>query len=200
MKQMESIARRVLAESAAAKKAALEDAELLARLGELSEAVCGCLNPAPGRGGTVFFAGNGGSFSDSIHLAAELVGRFGFDRDTLASIALGTNGSIATAVANDYSYEDVLARELRALARPGDVFVGLSTSGNSENIVRCVEMGRQIGVDCFAMTGQGGGRLAELCPCLRVPSTVTARIQEVHITLGHALCERVEAEFWPEGK
>jgi len=143
-------------------------------------------------GGKVMFAGNGGSFADAIHLAGEFVSRFTMEREPLSSIALGGNNSILTAIGNDYGYEDVFLREIKALGRPGDIFIGISTSGNSPNIVACIEAAESLGVQCFGMTGSKECKMHELCPCLKVPSPCTPRIQESHITAGHILCEIVE--------
>jgi D-sedoheptulose 7-phosphate isomerase len=148
------------------------------------------------RGGRIFWMGNGGSAADCQHLAAELVGRFERERDGLASIALTTDSSILTSVANDYGFESVFARQVEALCRPGDLLVGLSTSGNSANVLRAMERAAGRGVFRVGLTGAGGGRLADTCElCLRVPSNSTARIQEAHIVIGHILCDLVEREL-----
>lgn len=147
-------------------------------------------------GGRILWAGNGGSAADCQHLAAELVGRFQCERIALPSIALTTDTSILTAVANDYGFEHVFARQVQALGRPGDVLIAISTSGNSRNILRALEEATRIGMYRVAWTGASGGTASEHSNlCLRVPSTNTARIQEAHILLGHILCERIEAEF-----
>lgn len=147
-------------------------------------------------GNKVLFCGNGGSAADSQHLAAELVGRFVKERRSLAAIALTTDTSILTAVANDYGYDEVFARQVEGLGRSGDVLIGISTSGNSKNIVKAVEMARSIGMHTIAFTGQGGGKLKEICDLtLAVPSNNTARIQEMHILAGHIVCELVEEEY-----
>lgn len=145
------------------------------------------------RGGRVFWMGNGGSAADCQHLAAELVGRFERERPGLASVALTTDSSILTSVANDYGFESVFARQVEALCRDGDVLVGLSTSGNSANVLRAMERAAGRGIYRVGLTGAGGGRLADTCElCLAVPSRVTARIQEAHIVIGHILCDLVE--------
>lgn len=147
-------------------------------------------------GNKILFCGNGGSAADSQHLAAELVGRFQKERRSLASIALTTDTSILTAVGNDYGYDEVFARQVEGLGRSGDILIGISTSGNSKNVVKAVEAARNIGMHTFAFTGEGGGKMAELCDLLfAVPSKVTARIQEMHILAGHILCELVEEEY-----
>lgn len=148
-------------------------------------------------GGKLLFCGNGGSAADAQHLAAELSGRFGFDRPPLYAEALHVNSSYLTAVANDYSYEQVYARMVEAAGRPGDLLVALSTSGNSPNILAAAEKARALGMQVLAFTGQGGGQLAPLADYLiAVPSKETPRIQEAHITLGHILCDYVERELF----
>lgn len=147
------------------------------------------------RGNKVMFCGNGGSAADSQHLAAEFVGRFQKERAGLPAIALTVDTSILTAVGNDYGYDKVFVRQVEALACPGDVLVGISTSGNSGNVVQAVELAKAKGVFCVGMTAAGGGKLAELCDeCLAVPAKVTARAQEMHILIGHILCELVDGE------
>lgn len=144
-------------------------------------------------GGKILFCGNGGSAADAQHIAAELVGRYKRERASLPGIALTVDTSALTAIANDYGYDAVFERQLRGLARSGDVLVGISTSGNSPNVVRALEAAREMGVRSIGFTGEGGGRMATLCDlCLRVPSKDTPRIQEMHIAIGHMLCELVE--------
>ena len=123
---------------------------------------------------------------------------FLFDRAPLASLALGTNNSAISAIGNDYGFEQVFARELRGIAQPNDVFIGISTSGNSTNIVAAVQVAKEIPLRQMAWTGQTGGKLADQCGCLRVPSAETARIQECHILVGHVLCELVEQRYFKE--
>lgn len=143
-------------------------------------------------GGKAILFGNGGSMSDAQHIEGELVNRFSVDRPGVAAVALGSPASL-TATANDYSYEDLFARMLVAHHRPGDVAVGFSTSGNSKNVVRALEQARSLGAPCIAFTGEGGGQCAALADALiAVPSRETPRIQEVHITVGHMLCDLVE--------
>jgi D-sedoheptulose 7-phosphate isomerase len=144
-------------------------------------------------GGKIFWMGNGGSAADSQHLAAELVARFARERRALASIALTADSSILTAVANDYSFDRVFGRQLEALCHSNDVVVGISTSGNSENVVFGVRTAKRLGAFTVALTGSGGGRLArEADASLVVSSSVTARIQEAHILIGHILCDWIE--------
>jgi len=147
-------------------------------------------------GGKVIFAGNGGSFSDAQHLSAEFTSRFMFDRAPLASLTLGTNNSAISAIGNDYGYEQVFARELQGIGRPGDVFVAISTSGNSVNILAAVNMANALGIKTVAFTGASGGKLKPLCECICMPSQETGRIQECHILLGHILCNLVETAYF----
>ena len=145
-------------------------------------------------GGKVIFCGNGGSAADAQHLAAELMGRFMLNRSPLAAMALSVNTSTITAIANDFAYEEVFERQLRGIGRAGDVLVGISTSGNSGNVVKALEAAKQIGIFTIGLTGEAGGRMAALCDiCHRVPSESTPRIQEMHIALGHSLCEWIES-------
>jgi D-sedoheptulose 7-phosphate isomerase len=144
-------------------------------------------------GGTVFFMGNGGSAADSQHLAAELVGRFKIERSALPAVALTTDTSILTAVGNDYGFEQVFARQVEALCGEQDVVVGLSTSGNSPNVLLALEAAGSLGVYRIGLTGRGGGKMAERCDqCIAVASTDTARIQEAHILIGHVFCDLIE--------
>lgn len=145
------------------------------------------------RGGTTFFIGNGGSATDAGHLAAELLGRFYVDRRPVAAVALADHIATATAVANDYGYEHVFSRQLAGLGKAGDVVFGLTTSGNSPNLIKAFELASTIGITTVAMTGEGGGKLAALADhWLEVQSTDTPRIQECHMLLGHTICELVE--------
>jgi len=144
-------------------------------------------------GGSLLLAGNGGSAADAQHIAAELTGRFLKDRRALRALALHANSSAVTAVGNDYGYDEIFARELSAHARPGDVLLAISTSGNSPNILRAIEAAREHGVVVIGLTGRPGGRMQSLCDvCVCVPSERTARIQEMHITIGHTLCQLLE--------
>lgn len=152
-----------------------------------------CVAKALAEGHKVLFCGNGGSAADSQHLAAEFVGRFQKERKGLPAIALTVDTSVLTAVANDYGYDTVFARQVQALGSQGDVLVGISTSGNSRNVLLAVEAAKAKGITCIGMTAEGGGKMAETCNiCLAVPSKVTARAQEMHILMGHILCELVD--------
>jgi D-sedoheptulose 7-phosphate isomerase len=145
-------------------------------------------------GGKILFCGNGGSAADAQHLAAELTGRFIRDRRPLAAVALTTDTSALTSIGNDYAFDDIFARPLRALARPGDCLVAISTSGNSGNVRQAVLAARELGVISIGLLGRDGGALKSMCDhAIVVPSPVTARIQEAHILIGHTLCGLVEA-------
>jgi D-sedoheptulose 7-phosphate isomerase len=144
-------------------------------------------------GGQLLIAGNGGSAADAQHIAAELTGRFLRERQAFRALALHGNTSALTAIGNDYGYEFVFARELSAHARKGDVFLAISTSGNSANVLRAIEEARQRSVAVIGLTGESGGQMRTACNlCICVPSRSTARIQEMHITIGHAICEILE--------
>jgi len=144
-------------------------------------------------GGQLLIAGNGGSAADAQHIAAELTGRFLLERQPFRALALHVNTSSLTAIANDYGYEYVFARELSAHARPGDVLMVISTSGNSRNILRAIEAARKTNVSVIGLTGGSGGQMQTACDlCLCVPSKSAPRIQEMHITIGHTICELLE--------
>lgn len=148
-------------------------------------------------GGKILFAGNGGSAADAQHLAAELVGRFAFDRPGVAALALSTDTSALTAIGNDYGYERVFARQVEAIGRRGDVLFGISTSGNSPNVLQAVETAHKNGLVTVGLTGREGGRLCACCDhCIRVPATATPRIQECHIAVGHVICELIEERLF----
>jgi D-sedoheptulose 7-phosphate isomerase len=188
--------RAQMAESIAVKQALLEDAQLLAQI----EALAGQCLAALKAGGKIIFAGNGGSFADAQHLSAEFISRFRFDRAPLASVALGTNNSAISAISNDYGYAQVFSRELEAVAKPGDVFIAISTSGNSPNILAAIEKAERLGIATACLTGRTGGKLAAICNCLRIPSDEVARVQECHITIGHIICGLVEHLYFAEGE
>ena len=183
-----------IAASIAVKQFILADDKLIDQIKKLAADCVRCLKS----GGKVIFAGNGGSFADAQHLSAEFISRFMFDRAPLNSLVLGANNSAISAIANDYGYEQVFARELKGVARPGDVFIPITTSGNSRNILVAVDQARKQGLTTVAFTGEGGGKLASLCDCLCVPSQETARIQECHIMIGHIVCGLVEQQYFKE--
>jgi D-sedoheptulose 7-phosphate isomerase len=166
------------------------------KLDEIIELVGKELAASLANGGTLFWCGNGGSASDSQHLAAELVGRFKKNRRALRSVALTTDTSVLTCVANDYSYNDIFSRQIEALGRSGDVLVGISTSGNSDNVIQALKTAREMGLITIAMLGKDGGTTKKLVDhSLIIPSNSTARIQEMHILIGHILCEIIEKEL-----
>ena len=175
--------------------ALLSDDELLSSI----EAVAStCIN-ALKKGNKVLFAGNGGSAADSQHLAGELVSRFNYDRPGLPSFALTTDTSLLTAIGNDYGYDRVFARQIEAVGAAGDVFIAISTSGRSPNILSAVRSARELGLVTVGMTGSKGEDLAALCDhCLKVPSEATPHIQEGHITIGHIICCLVEQQMFPK--
>ena len=182
--------KRIFQESIEVKRSALE--KNLGAMEEAARAVTTCLKS----GGKILLFGNGGSAADSQHIAAEFIGRFQKERRALAAIALTTDTSALTALGNDYSFDIVFSRQIEALGRKGDVAVAISTSGNSKNVVEGIKAARAMGLATITLTGHDGGKLAPLSDIkIIVPSKVTARIQESHITISHAICELVEEEF-----
>ena len=179
-------------ESIDVKSALVSDVTLLNMIIEIaSECIKSLQN-----GGKIIFCGNGGSFADAQHLSAEFTSRFLFNRPALASITLGTNNSGLTAMANDYGYEYIFSRELEAVGQSRDLLIAITTSGNSENIVKCLNTAKNIGINTFVLTGQSGGKVQLLADCLRIPSDDTARIQECHILVGHLICGFVEKKIY----
>jgi D-sedoheptulose 7-phosphate isomerase len=172
----------------------LKDNSLLARLEDVATECVKCIRA----GGKVLLAGNGGSAADAQHIAGEFVSRFAFDRPGLAAVALTTDTSILTAIGNDYGYEKLFSRQVQALGRAGDLFVGYSTSGKSANVLQAFETAREAGLICVGFTGNRGGPMRELCHhLLEVPSPDTPKIQEGHLVLGHIVCGIVEREMFP---
>ena len=187
--------RTLLGQAAAVAEAMQRDERLCAALADLSEAIVATYR----NGGRVLLCGNGGSAADCQHIAAELVGRFRIDRPPLAAEALAVNGSTVTAVGNDFSFDDIFARQIQALGRSGDVVIGISTSGSAENVRRALETAKSSGMTTVVFTGPDGGRIRDSADyCLHVPGNDTARIQEGHITVGHILCELVELALFGE--
>jgi D-sedoheptulose 7-phosphate isomerase len=185
--------RQIIAESIKVKQAILDDEAMTSQIGSIA----GLCISALADGHKILLCGNGGSASDAQHIAAELSGRFYRDRSPLDAEALHVNTSYLTAVANDYSYNDVYSRLLLAKGRAGDVLIALSTSGNSENILKAVEEANRIPMVTIGMTGADGGKLKNLCKTtIRVPSADTARIQESHIMIGHILCYLIEESLF----
>ena len=180
-------------QSVAVKQAILSDEAMMQTIAEAAHLIEQSLRD----GGKIHFSGNGGSAADAQHLAAELSGRFYFDRPPLNAEALHCNTSYLTAVGNDYGYEYIFARLLRGTAKRGDVLVGISTSGNSRNIIEAYKVCQEMGISIISMTGATGGKMKEFGGLLlNVPSTDTPRIQESHIMLGHIICELVESSMF----
>lgn len=187
--------RHIVQESVSVKEKIMADNALLERINLAAETMIETYR----HGGKVLFCGNGGSAGDAQHLAAELSGRFYYDRPPLFAEALHVNTSYLTAVANDYSYDLVYARLVEAFGKKGDVLVGLSTSGNSGNVVKAFQEAQQKGMKTIAFTGESGGKMAILADILlNVPSACTPRIQETHIMIGHILCEMIESVIFPK--
>ena len=190
---MEKI-KHIIQSSIDVKQQVLENSALLQTVSSVVDAIVQALN----QGGRIYFCGNGGSAADAQHLAAEFSGRFYVDRKALPAEALHCNTSYLTAVANDYSYEVVYARLVEGIGNSGDVLIGLSTSGNSANIVRAFEAAKQKGITTVGFTGLTGGVMKEISDYLvNVPSTDTPRIQESHILLGLIICQLVEEKIFP---
>lgn len=159
---------------------------------DITQIIIDCLK----KSGKVMLFGNGGSAADCQHIAAELIGRFKKDRNGLPAIALTTDTSILTSIANDYGYEIVFAKQIEALGQKNDVAIGISTSGKAKNVAAGIKQAKKMGIKTVALSGGDGGELAKLADTsLLVPSSVTARIQEAHITIGHIICELVEQEL-----
>ncbi len=179
------------------KKKILDDQEIVTTIENIVKVCIDALK----NGGKVLFCGNGGSAADAQHLAAELSGRFYFDRKPLDSEALHVNTSYLTAVANDYSFDEVFSRLVEAKGRKGDVLIGLSTSGNSPNVLKAFETAWKLGITTIGMTGESGGKMKEISNYLiRVPSKDTPRIQESHILIGHIVCELIEERLFGSEK
>ncbi|PHN04918.1 D-sedoheptulose-7-phosphate isomerase [Flavilitoribacter nigricans] len=192
---MKDLIQKVINDSISVKQSILQDEQLLATVERIVDI---CTESLRARG-KILFAGNGGSAADAQHLAAELSGRFYIDREPLFAEALHVNTSYVTAVANDYAYDEIYARLVRAMGQPGDVLFAISTSGNSSNIIKAVEAARKIGFTVVAMTGADGGKLLPLADHLiNIPSKTTPRIQEGHMLLGHLICELIEEKMFGE--
>ncbi len=183
----------IIQASITVKQRLLQDSAMVSRLDEVSNAIVNAYN----NGNRIYFCGNGGSAADAQHLAAEFTGRFYTDRDALPAEALHCNSSYLTAVANDYSYDVIYARLIKGIGVKGDVLLGLSTSGNSANIVQAIEVAKQKGLVTVGFTGESGGKMKSLCDHIfNVPSKDTPRIQESHILLGHIICQLVEERYF----
>lgn len=186
--------KRSIQDSIAAKQQILSNPEMLATIQTIADVMINALRA----GKRILWCGNGGSAADAQHLAAELSGRFYYDRPPLNSEALHCNTSYLTAVANDYGYDLIYSRMIDGACHPGDVLIGISTSGNSKNICNAFRKAKDLGVTTVALTGESGGEMKSMADyLLNVPSTDTPRIQECHIMLGHIICEIVEAQLFP---
>lgn len=184
---------KLIEASIATKQGLLRSADTLLTIAKVSKLLVSTLR----QGGKVLLFGNGGSAADAQHIAAELVGRFAFDRPALPALALSENSSSVTAIGNDKGFDQVFARQLEALARRGDVAIGISTSGNSTNVLNAIGAARKLGLQTIALTGGTGGTLAKnVDHCICVPSNETPRVQECHILIGHILSELVECELF----
>jgi D-sedoheptulose 7-phosphate isomerase len=184
-----------LTQSRDAIDAAIADAAFARAIDDIAAAITEALRT----GGKVLLAGNGGSAADAQHIAGELVGRFNYDRAPAAALALTTDSSVVTAIANDYGYARVFERQILGLGRPGDVFIAISTSGRSPNILRAIAAARERGLTVVGFTGRGGGDMAALCDlCLKAPAEPTPLVQQLHITAAHIICGLVEERLFPE--
>ncbi|MCI4405992.1 MAG: D-sedoheptulose 7-phosphate isomerase [Sulfuricurvum sp.] len=183
-------------DSAATKKAIVENDALVNLLVEVAQV---CVEVYR-KGKKILIAGNGGSAADAQHFAAELVGRYGFDRPSLPSIALTTDTSNLTAIGNDYGYEYVFSRQLEGLGQEGDLFIGISTSGNSQNVINAFESAKHKGITTVALVGRDGGKMAAMADyAIVVPSNATPRIQESHLLIEHMICDIIEKEIFGGG-
>ena len=171
------------------KKEILNNIEIINQISKLAE---NCFETLKNEG-KIIFAGNGGSFSDAQHLSTEFVSKFQIERLPLASIALGTNNSSISAIGNDYGFENIFSRELEAFGQKKDIFIALSTSGKSKNILQAIKKSNQMGLKSVCLTGITGGEVNKECECIKVPSNNVAFIQECHITIGHVICGIVES-------
>jgi D-sedoheptulose 7-phosphate isomerase len=198
MKQTSNFEPRVIKlieASIAAKRDLLHNSVLVSIVAKVSEVLIKALQ----QGNKALLFGNGGSAADAQHIAAEFVGRFAFDRPALPALALSVNTSCVTAIGNDYGFDQVFSRQIEAIARPGDVAIGITTSGNSPNVLRAGTAARKIGLRTVGLTGRSGGKLKECVDhCICVPSDDTPRIQECHILVGHIISELVEYELFHE--
>jgi D-sedoheptulose 7-phosphate isomerase len=188
---MKNIIFNILEDSIATKRGCIENN--IENIIQATDMLTACLN----RGNKILIFGNGGSAADAQHLAAEFVNRFQIERPPLAALALTTDTSTLTSIGNDYHFDDIFAKQVQALGRPGDIAWGISTSGNSANVIKAIQLARKIGLSTIGMTGRAG----ELAGCVdlvfTVASNVTARIQESHMTIGHILCDLVDRRLYP---
>ena len=198
MKQENNLQRdvkKLIEASIVVKQELLRSEDVLLAIAKTSEVLIDALQ----KGNKALLFGNGGSAAEAQHIAAELVGRFAFDRPALPALALSVNTSCVTAIGNDFGFEQVFSRQLEALARPGDVAIGISTSGNSANVIHALTTAKKIGLHTVCLTGRTGGRLrSEVDHCICAPSTEAPRIQECHILIGHIISEIVERQIFHE--
>ena len=188
---------KLIEASIATKQSLLCSTDVVLAVAKVSEILVKVLK----RGNKALLFGNGGSAADAQHIAAELVGRFAFDRPALPALALSVNTSCVTAIGNDYGFDQVFSRQVEALARAGDVAIGISTSGNSPNVVRAISMAKKMGLHTIALAGRTGGNLRKAVDhCICVPSNDTPRIQECHILIGHIISELIEKELFNDKK
>jgi D-sedoheptulose 7-phosphate isomerase len=189
---MKSLIVAEIKESVDVKRSILDNQKILNQIEIVVQSCLIALN----NGGKIIFCGNGGSFADAQHLTAEFISRLRFDRAPLASIALGTNSSCMSAIGNDYGYEHVFKREIIGLGGSNDVFIPISTSGNSPNILAAIDAANDLKIPTFGFTGGDGGKMVSKCECLVMPSYRTEKIQECHIMVGHIICYLVEKNFF----
>jgi D-sedoheptulose 7-phosphate isomerase len=200
MKQPGDFAARIgrsIEASIRVKQALLEDRQLVLVIAKASETILSAFR----QGRKLLLFGNGGSAADAQHVAAEFVGRFAFHRAALPAISLGVNTSCLTAIGNDYGFDQTFSRQVEALGQAGDVAMGISTSGNSQNVLQALETAKRMGLSTIALTGHSGGKLrnsADVDYCICAPTEETPRIQECHILMGHVICEIVEQELFDE--
>ena len=193
---MKNYIKEQIRQSYETKQAIYENEALLDRITDVAKA---CVDVYK-NGKKTLIAGNGGSAADAQHIAAELVGRYGFDRPSIPSLALTTDTSNLTAIGNDYGYDQVFSRQLEGMGVQGDLFIGISTSGNSQNVINAFEVAKKKGITTVALVGRDGGKMAQMADfAIVVPSNATPRIQESHILIGHIICDIIEQELFGEG-
>ncbi len=193
---MQKYLKNQIAASAATKEKILADVKLLKIIEDVATS---CVNVYKNSKKTMI-AGNGGSAADAQHIAAELVGRYGFDRPSLPSLALTTDTSNLTAIGNDYGYDKVFSRQLEGMGQEGDLFIGISTSGNSQNVINAFLSAKEKGITTVALVGRDGGKMATMADyAIIIPSNDTPRIQESHILIGHIICDVIEKEIFGDG-
>jgi D-sedoheptulose 7-phosphate isomerase len=195
LSQFENDVRKSIEASISVKERLLDDSDLVATVSKIAKILIDAL----GAGNKLLLFGNGGSAADAQHIAAEFVGRFAFDRPALPALALSVNTSCVTAIGNDYGFDLVFSRQIEALGRRGDVAIGISTSGKSQNVIRAMSTAKKMGIETVGLTGANGGPLANVVDfCICAPSTETPRIQECHILIGHIISELVEQTVFHE--